>query len=110
MINNPVVDENQVSDTLMSQSSKFMVCLVDMYRLMDRRPFITENGYVGVGPAGILPGHVVSIFFGAHVPYVIRQESESPLQFSLVGDAYVYGIMDGEFMATEYRNEVFELI
>jgi hypothetical protein len=110
MINNPVVDENQVSDALMSGWSKFMMYLVDMYRLMDRRPFITENGYVGVGPAGMLPGDVVSIFFGAHVPYVIRQESGNPLRFSLVGDAYVYGIMDGEFMTTEYSKEAFELI
>lgn len=77
-----------------------------MYRLMDRRPFITENGYVGVGPAAMLPGDAVSIFF----PYVIRRESESPLQFSLVGDAYVYGIMGDEFMTTEFRKEVFELI
>jgi hypothetical protein len=58
----------------------------------------------------MLPGDVVSIFFGAHVPYGIRQGSENPLRFSLVGDAYVYGIMDGEFMTTEFRKEVFELI
>lgn len=110
MINNPAVDENQVSDTLMSGWSKFMMYLVDMYRLMDRRPFITENGYVGVGPAAMLSGDAVSIFFGAHVPYVVRQESENPQRFSLVGDAYVYGIMDGEFMTTGFRQEVFELI
>jgi hypothetical protein len=109
LINKPVVDENQISDALMSGWSKIVVYLVDMYRLMDRRPFMTKNGYVGVGPAEMLPGDVVSIFFGAHVPYVIRQESEHPLLFSLVGDAYVYGIMDGEFMTTEFRKEVFEL-
>jgi hypothetical protein len=110
LINNPVVDGNQVSGTLMSGWPKIMVYLVDMYRLMNRRPFITKNGYVGIGPAGMLPADVVSIFFGAHIPYVIRQESENPLRFSLVGDAYVYGIMDGEFMTTVFEKEVFGLI
>jgi hypothetical protein len=109
MINNPI-DENILSDRLMLEWSKFFVYLADMYRLSGRRPFITEKGYVGVGPAAMRPGDIVCILFGAHVPYVIRQESENPLRFSPVGDVYVHGIMDGEFMMMEFRKETFELI
>lgn len=49
---------------------------------------------------------MVSLIFGAKVPYVIRSSSkiefESPAHLhQLVCEAYIYGVIDGEAMQVE---------
>ncbi|KAH7079453.1 heterokaryon incompatibility protein-domain-containing protein [Paraphoma chrysanthemicola] len=66
-------------------------------RMYDSRSFISESGYVGLCPLESQTGDTIAIFVGARVPYVIRQAGE-PGTWTLVGEAHVYGIMDGEFM------------
>jgi hypothetical protein len=82
-----------------------------------RRFFITETGYIGLGPAGMRVGDQLYILLGGHTPFILRQkplsivrgggtpillpfESESAAKrvFEMVGDAYVHGLMDGEAM------------
>jgi len=57
--------------------------------------FTTSRGYMGLGPNAMQTGDVVCILFGCKVPYVLRPVDG---HYLLVGDAYIYGIMDGEAM------------
>jgi len=58
----------------------------------NRRIIRTENGYVGIAPHFAEKGDWIALFKGGKVPLVIRREG---LNWRLVGDAYVHGIMFG---------------
>ncbi|KAF0330026.1 HET-domain-containing protein [Colletotrichum asianum] len=68
--------------------------------------FVTERGYVGIGPPNLAEGDEVWVLSGGKVPFILRpstgdespRSSATPL-FTLIGDAFVYGIMDGEAIA-----------
>jgi hypothetical protein len=77
------------------------------YLLHNRRPFISTEGYVGLIPAHSKPGDLVCIIFGATIPFVLRRLQGG--QHGLIGEAYVYGIMDGEYMQTSPLSETFHL-
>lgn len=70
-----------------------------MNEIHSRRLFLSDKGYVGLAPDDAQTGDVVCILFGALVPFVLR-EKVGRRQYQLIGEAYVYGIMDGEFLAT----------
>ena len=36
------------------------------------RPFITQRGYIGLGPSSMEKGDIVSVFHGARVPHLLR--------------------------------------
>ncbi|WZH40837.1 HET domain-containing protein [Fusarium acuminatum] len=82
--------------------------------MQGKRPFLTQMGYLGMGPAEGQPGDVVVIFCGGRIPFVLRpldqlggsQRGENGL-FSFVGEAYCDGVMDGE--ATTKEEETFFL-
>jgi hypothetical protein len=61
-----------------------------------RRPFLSTKGYVGLCPDHGEVGDVVVLFSGAKFPYVLRQTGEGI--FMLIGEAYVHGIMYGEYV------------
>ncbi len=63
-----------------------------------RRFFTTLSGYMGIGPPHMRSGDLVCVFLGGRRPWVIRQDGP---EYSLVGECYVHGIMNGEFMETE---------
>jgi hypothetical protein len=65
----------------------------------------TEKGYFGWAPEWCQKGDVVAVLAGGKVPYVLRPEPtsnfpeedrDSRKHYSVVGDAYIHGIMDGE--------------
>jgi hypothetical protein len=65
----------------------------------------TEKGYVGWAPEQCKKGDVVAVLAGGKVPYVLRPEAslnpseesgDSRKYYSVLGDAYIRGIMDGE--------------
>lgn len=59
--------------------------------------FVTERGYIGLALRNAQPGDTVSVLLGGVTPFILRQaESAACEQFSLVGEAYAYGIMGGE--------------
>jgi hypothetical protein len=65
-----------------------------------RRLFIAETGYLGVAAHSLRVGGQVWVFWvlaGATVPMILRHRERSSYQ--LVGEAYVYSIMEGEAMA-----------
>ncbi|KAH8794546.1 heterokaryon incompatibility protein-domain-containing protein [Hyaloscypha sp. PMI_1271] len=65
----------------------------------------TEKGYIGWAPEQCKKGDVVAVLAGGKVPYVLRPEAssnpseesgDSRKYYSVLGDAYIHGIMDGE--------------
>ncbi|KAF2803303.1 uncharacterized protein BDZ99DRAFT_170585 [Mytilinidion resinicola] len=58
------------------------------------RFFVTEKGYLGLGPPDAAPGQEVVILLGFHMPFVMSKNEDG--SYELVGEAYVHGIMDGE--------------
>ena len=57
--------------------------------------FVTDTGYIGVDSQDVKEGGKVSIIQGAEVPMILRQIDNS---FRNMGEAYIHGIMDGEFV------------
>ncbi len=78
---------------------------------LGRRLCITKRGYIGAVPPLAREGDVVYLIQGAQAPFVLRSvattdtgsNESSSNSFKLVGEAYVHGIMDGEFYG---RDEV----
>ncbi|KAK4195558.1 heterokaryon incompatibility protein-domain-containing protein, partial [Triangularia verruculosa] len=71
-----------------------------------RKLFFTEKGYLGLGPASAKAGDVVAILPGAEGPFILRHghpesDEEEERVMSLVGQAYVHGIMNGEAVEME---------
>lgn len=52
-----------------------------------------DNGLLGAGREATRPGDLVVVFFGARVPFILRQHES---HYVLVGECYVHGMMDGE--------------
>ncbi|KAF4968802.1 hypothetical protein FSARC_3829 [Fusarium sarcochroum] len=72
--------------------------------------FRTERGHLGLAPRTAQVGDQVGILQGAEVPHVFRQISEdSENDLTLVGDAYVYGIMYGELESEKLEYKVITL-
>ena len=69
-----------------------------MMTCQGRRFFTTLGGYMGIGPPGMRIDDLICVFLGGAVPWIVRQEGG---EYVLVGECYVHGIMDGEFMKTE---------
>jgi hypothetical protein len=80
-------DESKTIDTWYART---------LLRLHTRRAFLTSTGYVGVGPLDTRVGDEVCVFIGGNAMYLVRAE-ENDLH-SLVGEAYVHGVMYGELL------------
>lgn len=76
-------------------------------RMHDARPFLLDTGYVGMCPMETEPNDVLVVFLGGHVPYVLRPNGDL---WTLVGEAYAYGAMDGEAMADGCMLETFRIV
>jgi len=72
-----------------------------------RRPFLSDSGYVGLAPGSSEKGDVVVIFRGAKFPYVLRRNGDGTYRF--LGEAYVHGIMYGEYLECPREEETFVL-
>ena len=56
--------------------------------------FVTGKGYMGLGPPEMQKEDLVAVLLGGSVPFVLHAEEQE--QFSLVGESYVHGLMNGE--------------
>ena len=66
----------------------------------DRRLFITSNGILGLGPQSLNCGDEIWLFRGARTPFVLRP-SPSGDTYSIVGEVYLHGFMNGEMLNEE---------
>ncbi|RYC58608.1 hypothetical protein CHU98_g7608 [Xylaria longipes] len=74
--------------------------LESLLRWAGKRPFLTEQGFVGLGPANMRPGDTVAVLDGFNACYLVRLQSVLRLDYHLIGEAYVDGIMDGEMIGS----------
>lgn len=89
---------------LLPACAAFWTSMIDS---LDRTPFRSTKGYVGLGPKELEPGDVICLFFGSFLPHVIRTTQRS--RYKLIGEAYIQGIMDGELMESTHLSTDFEL-
>jgi hypothetical protein len=91
-----------------SQDDDLEYYVSSVLKMAGRKVFRTQNGYVGLGPAGLLDGDILVVFFGASLPYILRPRDGGVYEF--VGEAYCEGIMDGEALQTDYTEENFSIV
>ncbi|KAM0286870.1 hypothetical protein ACHAO9_007995 [Fusarium lateritium] len=60
------------------------------------RFIITEGGLAGVVPHGAQKGDTIVILKGGSVPFILRPAAGYTQSFQLIGEAYIYGLMNGE--------------
>lgn len=75
--------------------------LCSMNAFLGRRVFHCEDGQLGIGPAAMRPGDVVTVLFGGIVPYVLRPldaagEDGSDQKWAFVGECIVPTLMQGQ--------------
>ncbi|KAF3808824.1 hypothetical protein GCG54_00011015 [Colletotrichum gloeosporioides] len=66
----------------------------------NRSLMITARGFIGLAPIDTMVGDTISVFYGSLIPLVQRRNGGGEL-YSLVGEAYVHGIMYGEAVETK---------
>ena len=71
--------------------------------LINQSLVITQQGYMGIGPWNSEVGDELWVLFGGRVPFVLRPYTtcdlnESLKSYTLVGDCYVHGCMQGQLM------------
>lgn len=59
---------------------------------------VTERGYMSLVPPGTQKGDCLAVFLGARTPHGLRRVDDGRCAYSLFGDAYVHGLMDGEVL------------
>lgn len=73
-----------------------------------RKMFIASQRYLGLwSPIYETKWSFVHIR-GGHIPFIVRENAMDG-HYKLIGEAYVYGIMDSEFMARNPQIEHFTL-
>jgi hypothetical protein len=92
-----------------AQDNKFNETLTHMEVGLPIRPFMLKNGYIGVGPGPMIEGDLIVIFHGSNVPHVLRNTGASNDDYRLIGEAYVLGIMDGEYISDDQEPVDFKL-
>jgi hypothetical protein len=77
-----------------------------------RKLVTTKSGYLGLAPSAAAVGDVVAIIYGCNFPVLLRPAGEE--NYTVVGECYVDGLMDGEAVEAlnrgEYENREISLI
>jgi hypothetical protein len=85
-------------------------------RQRNRHAFLSEKGFVGLGPVGLREGDLIGVFKVGNFLTILRNgamertEGDEKECYELVGEAYVHGIMYGELFpeGKEAANELNE--
>ncbi|KAI9152179.1 Heterokaryon incompatibility protein [Paramyrothecium foliicola] len=96
----------QMSGDLNASTYSYQTCMGYNYMAA---PMMTRDGYVGLGPSEARAGDVVVIFLGGTTPHVLRPRPDDQGGYFLLGEAYVYGVMDGEVLSLSDTTDVLEL-
>lgn len=66
----------------------------------NQRLFVTSHGYMGLCHISCLLGDEVWLVMGSDSPYILRRLDTGGHHFK--GEAYIHGIMDGEYLVARY--------
>jgi hypothetical protein len=89
-----------------------------MLRAIGLRLYVTKRGYIGLGPGHLKKDDVLVVILGGTVPHFLRSAWETsdggtnitdPCDFSYVGEAYCFGIMDGQLLTCGFDPEMFHI-
>jgi hypothetical protein len=72
-----------------------MFTMLASLAIAGRSFFVTADGYMGLSPLFAERGDLICVLLGCSVPMIIRKCGTN---YVVVGDAYVYGMMEGEVM------------
>jgi len=98
------LNDNHVEGILASFNTRLPLGYLDRFPtafesgIRRRRLIVTEDGYIGAAPAETVVSDLVCVLFGCSVPVVLRPITDAD-EFTLIGECYVYGFMDGEAVA-----------
>ena len=74
-------------------------CRVMDFTAVNRMPFVTSNGRLELGPRSMTNNDRVFMIPGQQTPFILREAGHG--QYHVVGEAYIYGIMDGEYLVED---------
>jgi hypothetical protein len=74
-----------------ASTSKVIAGICDT--LKGRSYFTTTEGYIGLAPRETRSGDIICVLLGSNAPIVLRSQGEG--KYSVVGECYCHGIMDG---------------
>lgn len=98
-------------DTIDEPSSAIQLYLKDARRIIfGRKFFTTEGGRVGFGPRSMAVDDVVCILKGTKVPFVFKRHAALPVTYYLRGEAYVHGLMHGEYLKVNKKFDWISII
>ena len=63
-----------------------------------QRLFFTDTGYMGLCQKPCVMGDQVWLLMGNDMPCIIRKLDTKPVTYQFLGESYVHGIMDGEYL------------
>ena len=64
--------------------------------IFGRQGFVTETALLGLGPEDLRAGDLVVVMMVVDVPIILRANALG--KYTVIGEGYVHGIMDGEAM------------
>jgi Heterokaryon incompatibility protein (HET) len=67
----------------------------------NRALFVSSKGFVGLAPWNAEAGDKICVLLGGCTPFLLRKTGQNDEQYTLVGEAYVHGIMGGEVFRPE---------
>ncbi len=112
------INTNRIIDEIEAEGQGSLV--IDFLRrvqsvIWNRKFFVSSNNtYIGLVPPAAQVGDLICILYGCTVPVVLRrlEDIDGKEYFQVVGESYVYRMMDGEALATtkaSWVGEKFEL-
>jgi hypothetical protein len=90
-------DEQRISNELVKIKSRRPTILYEECGDYKRAFFVSDSGFMGFAPRAALPGDAVCVLHGATTPFVLRRDGGGGY-WKLLGECYVFGIMNGEVM------------
>ena len=74
-----------------------------------RRFCVTERGYIGWAPLYTTSGDLVCILHGSRTPFLLRSDASDQERriYTLVGECFFHGMMDGEMLSADCPMEEF---
>jgi hypothetical protein len=75
--------------------------------IMGRRMVLSRRGYVALVPAAAEICDRICVLYGGGAPFVLREKDKGSI---LIGECYVYGLMDGEMTGNDKEMQWFSLV
>ncbi|SCO50303.1 related to heterokaryon incompatibility protein het-6 [Fusarium fujikuroi] len=79
-----------------------------------RRWCVTKSGHMGFVPPRSMPDDLICLIYGTQTPYVLRQNfsqgsNDLKRTYTLIGECYMHGMMDGEALQGQIEESFFTL-